>query len=111
MLGAGIYHFPNELLIKYRNAVVDKKMGPGLRKMLEEIADHGYIIGQKYYKRVPRGYGASHENAEFLLFRGLSAMIESGIPEELYSRDIVNYAFSHFTKMYPLHEWLIKALG
>jgi hypothetical protein len=38
-------------------------------------------------------------------------MIEEKIPKEFYSGTIVDYAYSHFKKMYPLHEWLLRAVG
>jgi hypothetical protein len=60
---------------------------------------------------VPRGYDASHENAEFLLYHGLAAMIEEKIPEALYSSTIVDYVFEHFRNMCPLHDWVRKAIS
>ena len=111
MLGAGIYIFTSELLKAYRDAVVHKKQGRQLKRTLNDISQKGYSLGRKHYKRVPRGYDASHENAELLLFNGLTAMIENKIPGEFYSNSILDYAFSHFKSMLPLHRWLVQALG
>jgi uncharacterized protein (TIGR02453 family) len=111
MLGAGMHMFPKELLGLYRDAVIDKKHGPKLKKAIKDVARHGYHIGSTHYKKIPPGYDASHENAEYLLFNGLSSMIETEIPEQFYTKAIVDYALSHYQKMNPLHEWLKEAIG
>ncbi|UCF82053.1 MAG: DUF2461 domain-containing protein [Desulfobacteraceae bacterium] len=111
MVGAGVHYFTPELLKRYREAVVDKKSGPLLTKAVNQISKKGYIIGVKHYKRVPRDYDANHERAQFLLYNGLTAMIEEKIPKEFNSPSIVEYAFAHFKNMSPLHQWLISAIG
>jgi uncharacterized protein (TIGR02453 family) len=111
MLGTGIYLFSKELLNLFRDAVTDKKSALSLKAAVDKISKNGYIIGGKHYKRLPQGYDASHGQAEFLLFNGLTARIEEDTPKELYSPSIVEYAFSHYKNMYPLHEWLTKAIG
>jgi uncharacterized protein (TIGR02453 family) len=111
MLGAGIHCFTPELLKRYREAVVDKKNGPLLTKAVNQVSKKGYIIGVKHYKRVPRDYDANHERAQFLLYNGLTAMIKEKIPKEFNSSSIVEYGFSHFKNMSPLHQWLISAIG
>jgi uncharacterized protein (TIGR02453 family) len=111
MLGTGMYIFGKENLDRYRKAVVHKTHGPQLKKTLAGITRKGYTVHGSHYKRVPRGFDASHKLAEFLLYKGLSAMKEEKIPKEFYSGKIVDYAYSHFKKMYPLHEWLLKTVG
>jgi len=110
MLGTGLHIFSKELLARYRDAVVDKKHGQRLRKAIDNVSNKGYIIRGKHYKKVPRGYDSNHKNVEFLLHNGLTAMKESGIPKEFFSGAIVDYAFSHFKNMCPLHEWLREAI-
>jgi uncharacterized protein (TIGR02453 family) len=111
MLGVGIHVFSKELIGLYRDAVIDKKLGPKLRKVLKAVSDQGYTIGRKHYKRVPRGYAASHKNAEYLLYKGLTSMIEADIPDEFHTKAFVGYVFSHFKNMSPIHKWLTEAIG
>ena len=111
MLGTGLYMFGKEALTRYREAVIDKKLGPQLKNTVAELSKKGYSLHGRHYKRVPQGFDASHELAEFLLYNGLAAMTEEKIPEKIYSGTIVDYAFSHFKKMSPLHKWLVKAVG
>jgi uncharacterized protein (TIGR02453 family) len=111
MLGAGRHILSKDNLERYRKAVVHKEHGPQLKKTVAGILRKGYAVHGRHYKRVPRGFDASHKLSEYLLYNGLSAMIEEKIPKEFYSGTIVDYSFSHFKKMYPLHEWLLKAVG
>ena len=111
MLGTGLHVFPKQLIGPYRDAVVHKKHGLELKKAIKKVTKHGYVMVGKHYKRVPRGYDDSHENAEYLLYNGLAAMYTSELPEALFSKEIVGLAFSHFKKMSPIHAWLKSALG
>ncbi len=111
MLGAGLYCFAKPHFDPFRDAVVDKKQGAALRKAVQQVSKQGYSIGEKQYKRVPRGYDPDHENAEFLMFGGLAAMWTGKIPDAFFSKDIIDFSFGHFKKMAPIHEWLKENLG
>ena len=111
MLGAGLHIFTKDLLNRYREVVVDKKHGADLRKAIHSVSEKGYIVHGKYYKKIPAGYDPSHKNAEYLLYNGLSAMVETKIPREFFSSALIDYVFSHFKNMSPIQKWLRKALG
>jgi uncharacterized protein (TIGR02453 family) len=111
MLGTGMYLFSPQLLNPYREAVVDKKHGRRLASAVSRVSGKGYLIGVKHYKKVPRGFDAGHERAELLLHNGLTAMEEQEIPSEFFSPAIIDYAFSGFKDMLPIHEWLRDTLG
>jgi uncharacterized protein (TIGR02453 family) len=108
LLGTGFYMFPKNLLTLYRDTVVDTKLGPELRKAVKKVSGKGYSVNGQHYKRIPQGYDADHPNAEFLLYNGLHAMVEEKIPQAFYSAALIDYAFSHYKNMLPLHQWLKK---
>lgn len=110
MLGAGHYNFTPELLQKYREAVVDDKLGSGLRRAVNRVVRNGYTIRGRHYKRVPRGFDPKHKRADLLRHNGLSAMYETKLPKEFFSPALVDYAFGHYKNMLPIHKWLLKAL-
>ncbi len=111
MLAAGMHVFPRPLLEAYRDAVVHPQHGSALVQAVEQVSARGsYQIGRHHYKRIPRGYDATHENADFLLNNGLYASVESDIPEELYIEDILDYCFERFKDMYPIHQWLLAMM-
>jgi len=109
-VGVGIKMFPKPLLDRYRQAVADKKLGAELKKVVKKVTDSGYLVDGKHYKKVPRGYDPDHPNAEFLLFNGLTARLEDKVPDAFYSGEIIDYAYSHYRNMLPLHRWLKKVL-
>ncbi len=49
-------------------------------------------------------------NAEFLSYNGLTARIEETIPKSFFSDAIIDYAYSHYRNMLPIHRWLKKVL-
>ncbi|CAB1078662.1 hypothetical protein D1AOALGA4SA_6398 [Olavius algarvensis Delta 1 endosymbiont] len=110
-VGVGIKMFPKPLLDRYRQAVVDKKLGPELKRAVKKVSDQGYLVDGRHYKKVPRGYDADHPNAEFLLYNGLTARFEEQLPGTFFSGAIIDYAYSHYQKMLPLHRWLKKLIG
>jgi uncharacterized protein (DUF2461 family) len=111
LIGVGIKMFPKQLLDRFRQAVVDKKIGEELKRVVKKISDQGYVIDGKHYKKVPRGYEADHPNADFLLYNGLTARSEEKVPDVFYSDAIIDYAYSHYKNLLPLHRWLRKALN
>jgi len=111
MLAAGMHCFPRPLLDSFRNSVVDPKLGPALTRAAKSVTKKkGYNIGGKHYKKTPRGYDATEENADFLLFNGLYAMFNAEIPEEIYSTEIIDYCFQKFSDMSPIHRWLVDVI-
>jgi hypothetical protein len=102
--------FPKPLLDLYRQAVVDKKLGVELKKIVIKVFDKGYLINGKHYKKVPRDYDAEHPNTEILLYNGLTARIEGPIPKAFFPDAIIDYTNSHYRNMLPIHQWLKKVL-
>ncbi len=110
LIGVGVKMFPKPILDRYRKAVVDKRLGGELKKAVKKVSDQGYLVNGKHFKRVPRGYDADHSNAEFLLYNGLTARIEEKVPDEFFSDALIDYAYTHYRNMLPLHKWLKKML-
>ena len=110
LIGVGIKMFSKPLIDRYRRAVVDKNQGAALKSAVRKISAKGYLIDGKHYKKVPRGYDAEHPNAEFLLYNGLTARVEEKVPDVFFSDALIDYAYTHYKNMLPLHRWLKKVL-
>jgi uncharacterized protein (TIGR02453 family) len=107
MLAAGVHTFPKPLLEAYRDAVVDPQLGASLVAAIQAIESTGeYDIGQKGYKRVPRGFDKDHPRADLLLYKGMTVAREDLIPEALYSAGLIDYCLEEYSQMFPLHRWL-----
>lgn len=111
LIGAGIYMFSPELLETYRAACVQSKHGPALAKIVKQLTKQGYHVGEKFYKKVPRGFDPGHPNAELLLHNGLHAALEIKIPAAFYGAKLLDFCFAHYKKMSPLHKWLVTVTG
>jgi uncharacterized protein (TIGR02453 family) len=108
LLGTGLYCFPKDMLEAYRQAVVHPREGKALAQALYKVKGTGtYSIGGKHFKKIPSGYDANHPQAEFLLYNGLHAAVDCPIPAEIFSAGLVDFCFSHFNNMLPLHRWLL----
>jgi uncharacterized protein (TIGR02453 family) len=111
LIGVGIKMFSKPLMGRYRRAVVDKQQGAALKSAVKKVAAQGYLIDGKHYKKIPGAYDAGHPAAEYLLYNGLTARVEEKVPDAFYSEALIDYAYTHYKNMLPLHRWLIKVLN
>jgi uncharacterized protein (TIGR02453 family) len=110
IIGAGLYMFPKEIMEKYREAVIDDKLGPELEKIVSDLESKGYTVGEKKYKRVPRGFPQDHPRAELLKFGGMAAVEEGSMPEWVFDERITDELMRRFDDMRPIQEWMLKVL-
>jgi uncharacterized protein (TIGR02453 family) len=111
MLGGGMYIFPDKLLEKFRRAAVHPKLGRELTAVVKEMAAHGYEANGAHYKRMPPGFDAAHPNAPLLRHNGLYSGWEGPIPPEFYSEAFIDFSYTKFAPIIPLHRWLMKAMA
>lgn len=110
-LGAGMYMFTKEQLIKYRLIVSDPEKAKQLLEIIMKLLKGKNIkLGGKTYKKTPRGFDPNYRYNDLLLQSGLYIFYESSLLEELINKDAVDYSFRIFQKMYPLHKWCVDNL-
>ena len=109
---AGMFGFGKEQLRAYREAVLDDTLGGALMDVVTAVtAGDQYEIMGAHYKRVPRGFDAEHERAEYLKFNHLYAHPRAPIPASvLTSAELVDVCLAHFEHMAPIEQWLVKAV-
>jgi uncharacterized protein (TIGR02453 family) len=111
MLFAGMHKLPKPMLDAYRRAVVDPEKGDALLEVVQLVtANPSVQIGGRHYKKLPAGYETTPDKVEYLLYDGLYAFIESDIPPEFYTPEILDYCLERFRVMYPIQQWLINSL-
>jgi uncharacterized protein (TIGR02453 family) len=109
---SGFHQFPRPFLAAYRRAVDDKVLARELLSALESIERAGeYEVGGEQYARVPRGYDASHERADFLRYKGLWAKSPTISTKDLTSPGLIDLSFEHCRTMLSLHRWLVEVSG
>lgn len=109
---AGLFGFNEAHLSTYREAVLDNRTGAALLTAAEQLQAAGtYMIEGKGFKRVPRGFDASHPRAEWLMYKGLYVVITQPIPLEIaQTPELIDVVMTHFSHMAPIQQWLMKAL-
>ena len=111
LLGVGIHGFSKEQLAAYRRAVVDPRKGKELAAIAAGLKKAGFDLGGSHYKKVPPGFDAGHERADFLLHNALYSGKEMELPKEAHSAAFVGFCFDHFKQLAPLHRWLVGIQG
>lgn len=108
LLAVGSHMFGKETLAEYRASVIHPKYGARLADAIDKVTDGPYTIGGKHYKRVPRGFDPDDENSDLLLYNGLYAATEIGIPDELHTPGLVDFCANKYRDMSPIHKWLVE---
>lgn len=110
-LGAGVYQFTNEQLKKYRKLISDPVVGKELNDIiLKLLKKKNFELGGKTYKKTPRGFDPDYKYNELLLHSGVYVFYESKKFDELSKKGPVDFTFSVFKDMYPLHQWFVENL-
>lgn len=108
-LGVGAYMFEKDLLKLYRHAIDRETTAKELDDIVKKLKRSGYNPGGLHYKKIPRGFTADHKYSEYILYNGFYVGTESkDIKELIESKDQVNFAYKHFQKMVPVHNWLME---
>ena len=75
------------------------------------VEKEGWKVRGNKYKQLPRGYEASSPSEErFLKYGGMWTGEDRPIPASLHNRRLVSYVMNRWTKLAPLHRWLVDTL-
>lgn len=110
-LGAGARRFDRERLVEYRDAVMDPKAGPALKRAATTCRKTGWPVAGERYRRTPAGYQASGETERLLRFDGLWTGKDENVSEALYGPNFVEFAVERWRESLPIHRWLVRYLG
>lgn len=110
-LGAGAHRFDRDRLGEYRDAVVDPKAGPSLKRAVGATQKAGWPVEGEHFKRTPSGYDATGETERLLRFNALWTGMDEEIPNALYGPELVDYCLERWRRLIPIHRWLVRSLG
>lgn len=108
ILGAGMHRFERPVLERYRAAVADPSRGAALERAAGAVAEAGYELGGRRYKRLPAGYDVPPEREELLLHDGLYAGLETAVPPKTHTREFPEFCAARYRKLAPLMDWLAE---
>jgi uncharacterized protein (TIGR02453 family) len=111
VLAAGMVEFQKETLSRFRQHLLDDERGTALSAIVGRLRADGYVVGGESYKKTPRGVSADHPRAALSKHGGLFATLDGEHPKELGTPAFVDFTFTHFSHMAPLHAWLVALRG
>jgi uncharacterized protein (TIGR02453 family) len=106
-VGAGLHGFDNNLVKKWRDAVVENDTGVPLADVLRRLTKTGYTAYGEHYKRVPAGFDPDHPRAHLLRYKSLHVGADLKHPPELHTAEFVNYVMGHIRRLSPIANWLV----
>ncbi len=110
LIAAGFYIFPNDVLKKYRNTLLQLDRNSELYKIINRLQKKGFSIEEKKYKRLPKDFSPDHPFADLSLHSGLYAMYETNNLDQFRKVDIIEFSKSIMKEMMPLHKWIVDNL-
>jgi len=110
-IGAGAHSFDKDRLAAYRGAVIDPKSGKTLRDAVSEVEQAKFDVLGEHYKGLPRGFDTDDEFVgRMLRHSALWVGEDQPAPKVLGSKRFVSWAMTRWSKMEPLHRWLVDTL-
>ena len=110
-IGVGAHGFDKDRLAAFRHAVVDPTTGAALASAVGSVEKAGWPVKGTKYKQLPKGFEAAGEPQErFLRYGALWCSEDVAIPASLHNRRLIGYAMNRWTKLKPLHRWLVDTL-
>ncbi len=110
-IGVGAHRFDKEQLASYRSAVADVVSAGSLRTAVDAIEKAGFELKGEYYKTLPRGFAAADPfGARMLRHNALWIGEDEVAPKVLGNKRFVAWALTRWSKMEPLHRWLVDTV-
>lgn len=110
-IGVGAHGFDKDRLAAYRAAVADTKSGKSLQAAVAQVEKAKFEVQGEHYKGLPRGFDTDDDFIGHMLrHNALWASEDDAAPKVLNSKRFVNWAINRWSKMEPLHRWLVDTI-
>ncbi|MFJ6535490.1 DUF2461 domain-containing protein [Paenarthrobacter sp. NPDC091711] len=106
LIGGGYHSHTPAQLARFRAAVDAPDSGLELQGIVDAVAAAGFAVEGEKLKTVPRGFDKDHPRAELLKHKSLSASVEVGQPEWLYTPSAREQIAARWEALRPLVEWV-----
>lgn len=106
--GAGFYDADGPRLAAFRDAIVDDKSGPQLKRILARIEKSGFEVSGERLKTAPRGYDREHPRIELLRHKQLFAGRLIGFEPVIHTASVLDMIRDDFRATKPLVDWLAR---
>ena len=109
-IGMGVFAFDKSGLAKWRDAITSPP-GTDLIDEIQTLMAKGLRFNEPELKRVPSGYPAEHENAEWLRRKGLHVWYDSTAVDECFGPEGPHHCTDRASAFFPLFKQLVRALN
>jgi uncharacterized protein (TIGR02453 family) len=108
LVGGGYHSHSPAQLARYRTAVDAPVSGAALARIVEVVADFGFVVEGEKLKTVPRGFPKDHPRAELLKHKTMSASVMLGSPDWLETPGAQQEVAARWEQLRPLVDWVIR---
>ena len=110
-IGVGAHGFEKDRLAAYRKAVIGHESGKALQSAVTKIEKAKFEVKGENYKTLPRGFDSANEfTARMLRYNALWVGEDEPAPKSITSKRFVSWAMTRWSKMEPLHRWLVDTV-
>lgn len=107
-IGAGQWGFDKATLVRYRQAVSDRESFGALIKAVERAREAGCHLDKPALKRLPKGFAAEGEAAEFLRQTGIVVRNRNeDYPDGFFGPDCCAIVARRMRPLLALEKWLV----
>jgi uncharacterized protein (TIGR02453 family) len=106
IVGSGVHNFEDGHRAVFRQALVDPKKGAEFSRIVAKLG--AYQLGEKAYKKIPKGFDPAHKNAEYLLYNGMYVSAELPVPKEAFGPGLTALCLKHYKQFAPFHRWMTQ---
>lgn len=104
--GAGFYDADSATMSAFRDAIVDDKAGPRLKRILAKLERSGFEVSGERLKTSPRGYDKDHPRIALLRHKQLFAGRLIGFEPVIHTPDVLDEVRADWRALKPLVDWL-----
>ncbi|QBX55682.1 DUF2461 domain-containing protein [Nocardioides seonyuensis] len=104
--GAGFYDADSATMSAFRDAIVDDKAGPRLKRILAKLERSGFEVSGERLKTSPRGYDKDHPRIDLLRHKQLFAGRLIGFEPVIHTPDVLDEVRADWRALKPLVDWL-----
>jgi uncharacterized protein (TIGR02453 family) len=110
-IGVGSHRFDKDRLASYRATVADSTSRRALQATVTAVRKAKFDLHGEHYKTLPRGFDADDDfMARMLRHNALWAGEDQPAPKVLGNKRFVSWAITRWSKMEPLHRWLVDTV-
>ena len=106
--GAGFYEADSARLAAFRDAIVDDRSGPQLKRILSKIEKAGFEVSGEQLKTAPRGYDKEHPRIDLLRHKQLFAGRLIGFEPVVHTAELADVVRDDWRALKPLVDWLVR---